>query len=658
MSINNLTEVQGFSISGLQNITADTINGNTVLTTITIAGQTAFLSYDSTTSTLTLLIPTSNGVVSVGLLSATDWNTFNNKENTLTFTSPLTRGGSGGNTISFDFSTVNFWTGVNHFNNAVFMTGYLNHTGDGVKLSIGDFVGADFSITDNITGNDIVKVENDGTKIEIFNYLRTGGKFKIINALTGIDFMELDFDLARTLFNTNMLFRGASTTCENTFIVENRINSIDPMKIHRDILSFPNEYLYFNNTGSLGFNPSAWSINRFGQFNGSSIVVNDFIQATNNIQTTNGFLGGLGLDIQSILNAIANYLNIFGETYLNGNGLYFRNQGDKNHGIQYNSAFDCPRIFGYSAGAEFGRQQSGTYIRCAVIGNSTRPMEIFRDYLNAPSDSWEFLNDGQFRYTPPSGGGWTLSSSGMIIAGGSITIINTTQRNQLNFTEFGVTPSINQWISTTHGLNSTSNGLDGDKIVIGNIYNVNPSYGATIGAHNSALNAWRTLYVNLGGTTIMPTLIVSVSFTPPSDRRLKDEIRYLDSGKSIDFIKRLKPCIYKRVDRRNIPNFIEPEPKLQHGFIADEIEEIAVTEAQRNLVDTFEFNGYKDCRKLAILNLIPEIVQANKEMIDKIERLEQENKLLLERINAMTNVEERLLKIENLIAKKKCLAFI
>jgi uncharacterized protein (UPF0335 family) len=65
-------------------------------------------------------------------------------------------------------------------------------------------------------------------------------------------------------------------------------------------------------------------------------------------------------------------------------------------------------------------------------------------------------------------------------------------------------------------------------------------------------------------------------------------------------------------------------------------------------VDTFEFNGYKDCRKLAILNLIPEIVQANKEMIDKIERLRTENKTLLERLS----------KIENIIKNKKCIALI
>jgi hypothetical protein len=91
MSINNFTDAVGFSISGLQNIALDSINGNPILSTIIIAGQTAFLSYDSTTSTLTLFIPTSDGVVALGLLSATDWNTFNGKENGLTFTSPLRR---------------------------------------------------------------------------------------------------------------------------------------------------------------------------------------------------------------------------------------------------------------------------------------------------------------------------------------------------------------------------------------------------------------------------------------------------------------------------------------------------------------------------------------------------------------------------------------
>jgi hypothetical protein len=127
MSINNFTDAVGFSISGLQNIALDSINGNPILSTIIIAGQTAFLSYDSTTSTLTLLIPTSNGVVSLGLLSATDWNTFNNKESGLTFTSPLTRGG---NTISFDFTQSLTFNGTTQtLNNNTIVAGGMFYTG-------------------------------------------------------------------------------------------------------------------------------------------------------------------------------------------------------------------------------------------------------------------------------------------------------------------------------------------------------------------------------------------------------------------------------------------------------------------------------------------------------------------------------------------------
>jgi hypothetical protein len=579
MSINNFTDAVGFSISGLQNIALDSINGNPILSTIIIAGQTAFLSYDSTTSTLTLFIPTSDGVVALGLLSATDWNTFNGKENGLTFTSPLTRVG---NTISFDFTqSLTFDGNTQTLNNNTIVAGGFFYTG-ATSTTTGYIL-----YIDNATG-----------------YITKGAVPNILpenNTFTGI----------------------------NTF--SNLVNFNSNIKCNALPYAITPTALYIDGTGLVSYGAS------------SNLL------PSNNVWTGNNtFDNNVIINFILTLNASPTSLNILGDTYLNGSGLYFRNPGDKNHGIQYKSDFDCPRIFGYGAGAEFGRQQSGTYYRCAVIGTSTRPMEIFRDFVNAPSDKWEFTNFGEFKYTPPTGGVWSLSSSGMYIAGGAIFVNNITDRNELNLTEFQNSPLINSWIATTHSNGTLSNDLDGDKVVIGNIYPANPSYGATIGSHNYALNAWRDLYVNLGGYTIMPSLIVTVNFSPPSDRRLKDEIRYLDSGKSIDFIKRLKPCIYKRVDKRNIPNFIEPEPKLQHGFIADEIEEIAVTEAQKNLVDTFEFNGYKDCRKLAILNLIPEIVQANKEMIDKIERLEQENKTLLERLS----------KIENIIKNKKCIALI
>jgi hypothetical protein len=603
MSINNFTDAVGFSISGLQNIALDSINGNPILSTIIIAGQTAFLSWDNTTNTLTLFIPTSDGVVALGLLSATDWNTFNNKENGLTFISPLRRSGD---VIDFDFSTANIWTGTQTYTNDIYYT-----SGNYFYTGLPNVITTNALYVDPITGQ--------------LSYGTPTNLLPLDNIWTGIN-----------TFQSSTTFQGQVNT--RILRIEN-LNDVAGDIVQIFTNSFVNDYWFFNHLGGFGF------VDNVG---GLKYLINK--------DGTSTFYGLMSVDGIQINNSYLSMNN--SKIFMNDNGIYLRTGGDENHGIKYNNSYDCPRIFGYGAGAEFGRQQ-GSYIKCAVIGTSTHPMEIFRDFVNAPSDKWEFKNNGEFRYTPPTGGGWAITSSNLIMTQGTITINNITDRNELNFTEFEPSPLINSWIATTHSDGTLSNDLDGDKVVIGNIYiPTGGAYGATIGAHNYALNEWRTLYVNLGGITIMPTLIVTVSFTDLSDRRLKDEIRYLDSGKSIDFIKRLKPCIYKRVDKRNIVNFQEPEPKLRHGFIANEIEEIAVTEAQKNLVDTTEYNGYKDCKKLAILNLIPEIVQANKEMIYKIERLETENKLLLERINAMTNVEERLLKIENIIKNKKCIALI
>ena len=582
MSLTGSLNISPYSLTGINNFDG-TINGLVPLSVINIAGQTAFLSWNTSTSTLTLFIPTSDGIVALGLLSSTDWNTFNNKESGLTFTSPLTRVG---NTISFDFTqSLTFDGNTQTLNNNTYVAGSFFFTG-ATSTTTGYIL-----YIDNFTGY-VSKGAVPAPAVDIL---------PLNNTFTGIN-----------TFGSQTIFQGQV----NTRIL--RVENIDDYVGDIAVIftnSFVNDYWFFNNLGGFGFQDNVdglkWLINKDG---------------------TSTFYGFMQVDGLQINNSYLSMNN--SKIFTNDNGIYVRTVGDENHGIKYNADYNCPRIFGYGAGAEFGRQQSLTYVKCAVIGNSASPMEIYRDFANAPSDKWEFLNDGNFRYLPAGGGGWGLTASYFTHLG-SITISNTTTPNYLNFTEFTKISYINSWIATTHGSGAVSNGLDGDKIVIGNLYPANPAYGATIGSHNYALNAWRDLYVNLGGTTIMPTLIVTVSFTPPSDRRLKGEIRYLDSGKSIDFIKRLKPCIYKRVDKRNIPDFKEPEPKLQHGFIADEIEEIAQTEAQKNLVDTFEFNGYKDCRKLAILNLIPEIVQANKEMIYKIERLETENKTLLERLEAI-----------------------
>jgi hypothetical protein len=593
-SINNFFDTVPFSISGIQNLAVDTINGNTVLTTINIAGQVAYLSWDSTTNTLTLSIPNSNGSTT-GLLTSTDWNTFNNKENLLTFVSPLTRVG---NTIDFDFTqSLTFDGNTQTLNNNTIVAGSFFFTGaTGITTSHILYI-------DNFTGY----ISKGPAPAPATNIL------PLNNTFTGINLFG-SFTTFQSQVNTRLLR------------IEN-INDVvgDIVQIFTN--SFLNDYWFFNSLGSFGFVDHVgglkWMINK----DGTSTFYN--------------FMEVYGLTISN------SYLNMNNSSiYLNdNNALFLRTTALPNGGsISYSASSvsgstQTTRITGTN-GIDIGYVNASFY-KPLITATQTTPFKIWGDYAAEPNTNMSYSTINNLTGTYLGATEWYISARGIgfldrVETSGKINIPST-----MKTTEFHRLPAFNSWIASTHGSGVFSGGMDGDKVVIGNLYPVNPAYGANIGAHNYFLNAWRTLYVNLGGTTIMPSLIVTVSFTPPSDRRLKDEIRYLDSGKSIDFIKRLKPCIYKRVDKRNIPDFIEPEPKLQHGFIADEIEEIAQTEAQKNLVDTFEFNGYKDCRKLAILNLIPEIVQANKEMIDKIERLESENLTLVSRLEA---IELKLLK--------------
>ncbi len=93
-SLNGLTNFFPFSLNGLQNINAATINGNPIYTgNVSISFTSALLptfTYNSTTNTIILNLPYSS-LVDSGILSNSDFMLFTNKENTLTFSSPLLR---------------------------------------------------------------------------------------------------------------------------------------------------------------------------------------------------------------------------------------------------------------------------------------------------------------------------------------------------------------------------------------------------------------------------------------------------------------------------------------------------------------------------------------------------------------------------------------
>ncbi len=268
MSLTGNLNASPYSLTGINNFNG-TINGLIPVSVINIAGQTAFLSWDSTTSTLTLLIPSAD-VSTTGLLTSTDWNTFNNKENTLTFTSPLRRIG---NNIDFDFLQSLTFNGVTQtlnnntiINGNLFCTGLINST-TGFILYI-----------DNSTG-----------------FISKG----VPPSITG-------------LLALNNTWTGSFNEYNNRITIYNNNNDTNGLRVHRNQSLFSNEYLFYNNDGKLGINNGGfnWNIDRNGEIVAKSLDVTTTIEATSNITTTAGFFIGTGIDISTDYIFLQNPLSV------------------------------------------------------------------------------------------------------------------------------------------------------------------------------------------------------------------------------------------------------------------------------------------------------------------------------------------------------------
>ena len=626
MSVNQFLDAVPFSVSGLQNLQVSTINGGGFITTINIAGQIAFLSWNSTTETLTLLIPNANGSIT-GLLTSTDWNIFNNKENLLTFASPLTRVG---NTISFDFSIPNTFTGVNtftnntNFNNNIYLNAlplatapnvlYIDGTG---LVSYG--VLPDLIVLNNTwTGtqtypNDIYYTSGNYFYTGLPNAITTNSLY--VDPITG----QLSYGASTNILPLNNVFTGTNTfnnlvRISTNFIVENVNNTGLVMAMYRDKTNFPADYLSFNNSGDLGLTAvgsNGWLIDRNG-----NPTFND---------TTTKTLEVIGGGLSPPMVIYRDKLNFPSDVF------YYDNLGKLGHSTPTHVWTILPE-----GDADFSIVN--VRARLGFVGNV---FKVTRN-VTTPFEFIYFDDVGTFGYN----NGWSIQAGGggvmtmPVVVTTNMICNNVTTRNKFGFSHFEPSfPTFNQWISAEFSYDGV------DKPVIGNLGLVLGGFGACFGAHDTTLGAWRPCWINPGDITYIANLVVTNSFTPPSDKRLKGDISYLDAGKSIAFIKRLKPCIYKRIDKLELPNYTHPEQKLQHGFLADDVEEVAETEAQKALVGRMKFAGFDDCKNLAILNLIPEIVQANKEMIDKIEKLETENNTLLERIDAIELKMKTLVKL-------------
>ena len=577
MSINNFLDIVPFSVSGLQDANLTSINGNPILASITIAGQIAYLSWNSTTSTLTLLIPNATGSIT-GLLTSTDWNTFNGKENTLTFTSPLTRVG---NNISFDFTqSLTFNGNTQTLNNNTIIAGSMFYTG-----------------ATSATTSDILYIDNST------GYITKGA-----------------IPSSTNLLPLNNTWTGATNRFQNALIIENENNSTYPFLVYRSQLLF-SDFTYINNAGKMGYydGTDKWTIDRFGQYVGSSIIVNDSIEATNNITTTSGFLGGAGLTISptTIGDVVRFFANNTSTDY-----LFFNN----------NLSLSTQTTLGVYNG--FGNSWS---ITSEPFFGSTLNIQKVISSQSITAGTGGISTTG------------TLSGAGISTTGNAtmarIQTTSTTLANRFHYTHIEPTPAINNWISAEFSYDGI------DKPIIGNLGLAVPGYGPCVGGHNTTLSAWTDFWVNPAGTTFTGNLNAT-SFNYPSDRRIKKEISYLDASKSIKFVRGLKPAKFKKCVDDRIEFLKNEGEKWELGFIAQDIQEIAETESQKMIITT---ETYLEKERLTIkpFYILSELVNANKEMIDKIEKLEtdntllkQENKTLLERLEAM---ELKIKKLVNIL---------
>lgn len=194
-----------------------------------------------------------------------------------------------------------------------------------------------------------------------------------------------------------------------------------------------------------------------------------------------------------------------------------------------------------------------------------------------------YAQDGKFT-------GAIVSSSAKI-TGGSIQIESAEAENYITLNREGVRTTLGN-----DGAKSTANNQEAIFQ-----YSQITTY-ATDGSGNPTTQA--ALYPN--------GVVFSQTSSSSSDRRLKDDIRYLDPEKSKKFVNSLKPCsfIFKAT----------PDRKHRHGFIAQEVmdtlgdDDWGLVESNR-MVDGQEFYG------IAYTEIIPDLVMVVQAQQKEIECL-------------------------------------
>src|SRR5690606_16413065 len=119
---------------------------------------------------------------------------------------------------------------------------------------------------------------------------------------------------------------------------------------------------------------------------------------------------------------------------------------------------------------------------------------------------------------------------------------------------------------TTFGFNlnaATQLGINTSYVETGSNIELHVGHGAKIGAAGDELEVTGDAIKTVGG----------VEWNTTSDRRIKQDIQYIDGKEAINLVRRLQPASYRYTDYWEEKNGVEPGKRF-YSYIAQDIEEI------------------------------------------------------------------------------------
>jgi hypothetical protein len=634
-SLTGLNQVVPFSLTGLQNFSG-TINGGTPCDQITILGQTLYLTSSSVDSNgninLTLAIADGTGSVK-GLITATDWNTFNDKaglglNNVFTNTNQFN---SNFNIISPNIAFTNLGTTAEtHFlainnNNGLITKNPVS--GLSILGTTNVFTGASNTFINYVYFDN---VNTFGAYMPFGNVLRIGFNNGLASPPSTYAYMDFNDTGGSAIYGTGMTIVPITTftnylylNSANTFGAYMPFGNVLRIGFNNGLFSPPltNAFIDFNDSGGSAIYGTGMTINPATLFSNNITIANDkTIKFNDTVKTNKLILYGnddnsaysLGIASSTILyNAGTGNQHSFFTSSRVYNPLIISDAGGNFQQEARSGTHGTPR--GLYVSGTWGQLDTGAEFRHT---NGSQGVGIGFGGLYAtgtnPSQDLSFKSrgSGQFNF-------FNDTSLSLSILSGSFQI--RTNASLISFFD-----NITQYWLETNGdvmMYIIRNGYNDLKWVV---HRTPTSYGF----YNSLSNAFGTV----------------------SDERTKKNIKPIDINKSKDFILSITPSTFR---------FIDGNTQVKNiGFIAQDILKNAKTEAQKNIVSNWKiyeeqngdpYQAHEDASgnitmKKAYLgvshmSIIPELVGT-------IQQMEKENQELKLKV---LSLEERLLKIERLL---------